>query len=352
MRNVIRMYGKALSLGLVALTALKSGAAWADCYLAGPIVNLYVDGPAGGTVVDATLAPGAQIGAGAPPSLQKTFSLVCQGGAGNSNPVYFRTTLVASAVANGYLYEFTVGGKPAGVGMYLSMGQDGGDYQDMPVLRQKTLPNSTDVPNNAPSYTETDQFKAIMVRTSNPVIYGTVDRGAAIGASNFYNGTGEVGQVNQYQRYYTGDITLVQPSCTIDASSLNQTVDLGNYSTKDLQNPSDATPWKSFQLVVAHCENPVTLTDITFGSTTDQDTNNQNLFSLNTGGVTGMGIALATDEGTGTPDAPVLPGVVATFPAVTTTGGTYNFKARIERTTAPLTPGEFRRPVTVVVNYR
>jgi major type 1 subunit fimbrin (pilin) len=348
MRNVIRIYGKGLSLGWVALAAMKSGSAWASCYLAGPIVNMYVDGPANGTVVDATLAPGTEIGTGASPSLQKTFSLVCTGGAGNSNPVYFKTTLVASAVSNGYLFEFTVGGKPAGVGMYLSMGQDGGEFENMPVLRQKTLPNSTDVPNNAPSYTETDQFKAVMVRTSNPVIYGTVDPGVAIGASNFYNSTGEVGTAVQYQRYYTGNITLVRPSCSIDTGSLNQTVELGTYSTKDLQNPTSATAWVPFDLVMTNCDDPTGLSlDITFGSAADQDSNNRSLFSLNTGSPTGIGIALSTNDGDNTP---VLPGATNTFPGVAT-GGTYKFQARMERTTAPLTAGEFRRPVTVQVTY-
>jgi major type 1 subunit fimbrin (pilin) len=350
MRNVLRTYGKALSSALVAFAALKSGSAWAVCSLGPPgRITMTINGPANGIVVDSSIPPGETVNPGTGPAEPKTYTIVCVGGAGGNNPVYFKTSLIKEAVDNGYVYEFKVGGQPAGVGMVLTMSTDSGDFLPMPVTRQVNLPNSTNPGNNTPSYTGTNQFRAVMVRTANPVIYGTVDRGLGVGASNFYNGTGETGTPIQYMPISTGDISLVRPSCLIDSGSLNQTVELGSYSTRDLQNPTSATAWVPFEFVMTNCDDPTgRLVDVTFGSATDQDSNNRNLFSLNTGGPTGIGIALSTNDGA---DSAVLPGATNTFPGVAT-GGTYKFRARMERTSASLTAGEFSRPVTVLVNYR
>jgi type 1 fimbria pilin len=349
MRKVIRMGGKALSLGLLAFASLKSGSAWAACYLAGPIIIMSVDGPAAGTVVDSTLPPGAEVGAGASPSDEKISNFVCTGGgAGNSNPLYLKTNLLTTLAPSG-LYEFTVGGRPSGVGMRLYLSSNGGPFEPMPVTRQLNLPDSTDPRNNVPSYTAKGQFKATMERTTNPVVYGPVDKAGLVGASVFYNGVGEVGDQNRFINVNVGSITFVRPSCAIDAGSLTQTVDLGRYSTRDLTDPSSSTRWAPFEFTMANCDDPTgRLVDITFGSAADRDSNNPNLFSLNMGGPTGIGIALSTDDDA---DTAVLPGTVSTYPGVAT-GGSYKFRARMQRTPAALTAGEVNRPVTVLVDYR
>jgi type 1 fimbria pilin len=348
MKNLIKTYGRALSLGLVAFAALKSGHAQAACSLGPPgVVAMIVSAPSG-IVVDSSLPPGSTIGPGTGPAEPKTYTIVCTGGVGGSNPVYFKTNLISSAVNNDYIYEFTIGGTPAGVGMKLTMSTDGGPLLPMPVTRQETFSNSTDPGRNVPSYTGTNQFQAVMVRTANPVVYGTVDPGQAIGASNFYNGTGEVGTPVQYMPIRTGTISLVRPSCAIDTGSLNQTVELGKYSTRDLADPSSSTPWIPFELKMANCDDPTgTSLDITFGVTTDRDTNNPSLFSLNSGGPTGIGIALSRNDGT---DTSVLPGAASTYPGVAT-GGSYKFRARMQRTPAALMGGEFNRRMVVQVTY-
>jgi len=134
----------------------------------------------------------------------------------------------------------------------------------------------------------------------------------------------------------------------MDVGSMNQTVNLGSHSIKDLQNPGSATPWVPFKLTVADCGDPGVLVDITFGSQVDQDSNNPNLFSINQGGPTGLGIALSTNDGA---NASMVPGGTRTFPGKLT-GDSYDFRARLERTTAPLTSGEFSKPITVMVVYR
>jgi type 1 fimbria pilin len=222
------------------------------------------------------------------------------------------------------------------------MSVNGGDFQSMPVERQLTLASGT------PAYSETDTMRVEFVRTSSPVAYGNVDASLGIGASNFYNGVGPVGAPGQYQAVRTGGLTLVRPSCAMDVGSLNQTVNMGSYSTKDLQNPTSTTPWIPFKLTVADCGDPTVLVDITFGAAGDQDQNNPRLFSMLPGSLTGVGIALSTDDGK---EDPMTPGGTRQFPGKLT-GDSYGFRARLERTAAPLTSGQFSRPVTVLVVYR
>jgi type 1 fimbria pilin len=336
---MVKAYTRVLSFGLIAFIALRAGPAQATCFLANNVQNYIVD-QTSNVYVDSNLSVGTSLGRQGQYTFPTPWKFNCTGSA--SNPVYLKTNIAQGALTSGDIYELTVGGVRSGVGVRITMSVNGGDFLPMPQERQLNLPIGS------PAYSESDTIKAELTRTASPVVYGKVDAGLGIGASNFYNGVGAVGSPGQYQTIRSGSITLVRPSCAIDTNSLNQTVNLGSYSTTELKDPTSTTPWTPFKFVMKNCGDPDTLVDITFGSVADRDKNNPNLFSLNTGGPTGIGIGLSTDDGA---EKPMLPGVTATFPGVLT-GGTYNFRARMERTPVALTAGRFDRPVTVLVTYR
>jgi type 1 fimbria pilin len=337
MKRVLSIGAKLLSLGLIALAVLKSGPAQAACNLGSNIQNYIID-QVSDVYVDSNLAPGTPLGSQGQYSFPNPWRLNCTG----ASPVYLATNIAQGSQTSGGVYELTVGGQRSGVGVRVSMSIDGGDFQPMPIERQLTLNTGS------PAHSESDTIKVELVRTTSAIVYGTVDQGLGVGASNFYNGTGVVGSPVQYQTMRTGTIKLVRPSCAMDVASLNQTVNLGSYSTRDLQDPSSTTPWVPFKLTMANCGDSKILVDITFGSSQDQDQYNPNLFSLGTGSPAGLGIALSTNDGS---DASMQPGVTVTFPGKLT-GESYDFRARLERTLAPLTAGQFDRPVTILVTYR
>jgi type 1 fimbria pilin len=339
MKRIVRTYGKLFSLALVAFAALKSGSVHATCFLANAVQNYDIE-QTSSVYVDTSLPAGTPLGRQGQYTFPRPWTLNCTGA--GSSPVYLKTNIAQGAHTSGDVYELTVGGQPSGVGVRLSMSVNGGGFQSLPIERQLTLTSGS------PAYSETDTIQAQLVRTSSPVVYGNVDSGLGIGGSNFYNGVGPVGGPGQYQTVRTGALTLVRPSCAMDVGSLNQTVNMGSYSSKDLQNPTSATPWVPFKLIVADCGDPNVLVDISFGASADQDQNNPRLFSMLPGGVTGVGIALSTDDGT---DTSMTPGERRTFPGKLT-GDSYGFRARLERTLAPLKSGQFSRPVTVLVVYR
>ncbi|GLQ49164.1 fimbrial protein [Dyella flava] len=337
MKKIVRTYAKVLPFGLIALAVLKSGSAQAACSLGNNVQN-YILQQVSDVYVDSGLAPGASLGRKGQYTFPTPWKLNCTG----TSPIYLKTNIAQGAQTSGDVYELTVGGQRSGVGIRLAMSINGGDFLPMPITRQLSLSTGS------PAYTESDTIEAELVRTASPVVYGAVDQGLGVGASNFYNGTGEVGGPGQYQTVHTGSMKLVRPACAMDVGSLNQTVNLGSYSTKDLQDPASTTPWIPFKLTMAQCSDPDVLVDITFGSAEDKDQHNPNLFSLRTGGPAGLGIALSTDDGS---NASMLPGVIGTFPGKLT-GDSYHFRARLERTPVALTAGQFDRPVTVLVNYR
>jgi type 1 fimbria pilin len=336
MQSVVERYGKAFSLIVLAMATLKTGAAEASCSLGNAPQNYIID-QTSPVIVDSNAAAGASLGRQGQYTFPNPWRLNCSG----QSPVFLKTNLAQDAQTSGDVYELTVGGQRAGVGVRLYMGIDGADFSPMPIERQLTLSSGN------PAYSESDTVKAELVRTSSAIVYGKVDA-AGVGGSNFYNGIGPVGGPGPYQTVRIGNIVLVRPTCSMDVGSMNQTVNLGRYSVKDLQNPTSTTPWTPFKLVVADCGDPSVLVDITFGTQVDQDSNNPNLFSVQANGPTGFGIALSTDDGA---NASMVPGATRTFPGKLT-GDSYAFRARLERTVAPLTSGEFSKPVTVMVVYR
>jgi type 1 fimbria pilin len=339
MKDAIKKTIRLILLGLIAATAVKPGSASAACNLATSLQRYFVTQGKADVYVDSGLAPGTSLGRHGEPDL-RVLKFKCTG---VSNPVFIKTNIAQGAMTSGDLYELTVGGQRSGVGVRLSMSINGGDFLPMPIERSLTLPEGD------PAYTESYVVDAELVRTSSPVVYGQVDQNLGIGGSNFYNGTGPVGPAGQYLTIYTGTpLVLARPACSMDIGSLNQTVELGRYTTAALQDPGSTTPWVPFKLTMANCGDPDILVDITFGSNTDQDQSNSNLFGLRSGDPSGLGIALSTDDGS---DKVMQPGVTATFPGKLS-GDSYNFRARLERTQVALTAGRFDRPVTVLVNYR
>ena len=323
----------AACLVMMLLSALPLGVARADCTLSSGI-KVYSVVQARDGDVDSSLPAGTSLGAPGQYTQPSPWSFNC---AGASSPVYLYARYSAPNTAND-TYELTVGGQPAGVGLRLSVSNDNGPFQSLPLTESRSLAAGT--------FSRAETVRAELVRTAGPVVYGIVDQ-RQIGGGDLYNGVGPVGSPIPYSRYNTGNISLVRPACSIAAGDLNQTVSLGNHSISELQQ-SNATAWVPFHFTMANCTDAGVSLDITFGTASDMDSSNSRLFSMRAGSPTGIGIAVAQDNADKTP---VLPGVIATYPAVST-GQVYNFVARIERNGSPLSAGVINRPVVVLINFR
>ena len=335
MKKVIKKRIKACLYGSVVLVALQSGSAWADCANIGGqwIFNVNAATP---VIVDPTLPPGTSLGRMGQAGMTWIFNCT-----NATNDTYVRWNMIPEAINNGYLYELRVGGQPSGVGIRVAISTNGGPFLPPPAELQQQYP--------AGRPTRRYAFQVSYERTGSPVRLGPVESSGFFFTGALWNSIGPTHpSPTSLGGMRTGNIALAAPACSIDAGSLNQTVPLGNYTTTQLQGPTASTPWVPFRLVMQNCTDPSLLTDISFGLPADADSNNPALFSMNTGGPTGVGIAIARQDAS---NAAMLPGVVGTFPIVMT-GGSYNFQARMVRTTAPLTSGQVNRPVTVLVNFR
>lgn len=153
--------------------------------------------------------------------------------------------------------------------------------------------------------------------------------------------------------------TLHESPCTLEMTSLNQTVDLGAVSTSQLQRPGDQAPSVAFQLRFEDCQR-------TAGSIRSERTGNltwsayQPVLSVafiapadaddprlvQVQGITGMGLrltdALGRDVQLGSRGEPL-------FLAVG--GNTQTWNVLPTRTSAPLTSGAFRAVVDFRLNY-
>ena len=190
---------------------------------------------------------------------------------------------------------------------------------------------------------ESDAFQYELVRLSGPVVYGRIK----IGRVGYSAVTNAAGQMQIFRTVSINDITITRPTCSISADTLNQQVDLGTYALGQIPNPNDTTRWINFKLATEKCDSPDNMfANITFGTAADADAINKNLFAINSGGATGVGIELATDK-----DSAIVPGQLYSFPAVAT-GENFNFKARLKRTTSAASAGKVLKPVVVQVDFR
>lgn len=326
-------------LGLLIAASLYGGRVEATCQIANDSGIVRIESPA--VVVD-------------PDFPNNSVFRTAQTGFGQGSPVLecdrdHVVTIESQLIDNnaaipGAIRELRlVGGEPTGVGLRFRFTDSDSTVHDVPYQRQVTLPR-TNGPTTWQSAVQVDY-----VKLRDDIRYGEVENDAYLARTRVTTaGVFPPGEINTLRRVRTRSLTLVAPTCSIDAGSLNQEVPLGNYSVAELQNQTE-TPWVPFRLTVTSCANAnERFADITFGQGADADPNNNALFSMNQDGPAGLGIAIQTNNGT---NVGMTPGATREFAALGN-GQSYEFQARLERTVGDVTPGNINRPVTVLVTFR
>ena len=142
---------------------------------------------------------------------------------------------------------------------------------------------------------------------------------------------------------FTGEI--IDAACTVDAGSVNQTVDLGRYSKSEFTAAGDKTAATKFSIVLTNC--PATVTGATIKFDGSADPANSNLLAV-TGGATGVAINLMTaDSGTCRWRA-----LTPTFTAAETVPNTLDFFAQYEATSATVGVGPANGVANFSVSYQ
>lgn len=326
-------------LGLLVAASLYGVRAEAECQIANDSGLVYIDNP--GVVVDADLPNNAVFrtvrtgfGEGSP-------VLECD----RDHVVNIESDVIENnAVSNNPVRELRlVDGTPTGVGFRFRFTDNDGTESNVPYQRQVTLRRT----NGPETWQSSVQVEYIKLR--DDVRYGQVENDAYLARTRVTTaGVFPPGEINTLRRVRTRALTLVAPTCSIDAGELNQEVPLGHYSVADFQSQT-ATPWVPFHLTVTSCANTnERFADITFGQGADADPNNNALFSMNQDGPAGLGIAIQANNGI---NVSMTPGATQEFAALGN-GQRYEFQARLARTVGEVTPGTINRPVTVRVTFR
>lgn len=330
------------STGMCVLGGLYAQGALATCSVAPDSGQITLGGgPLANLVVDSDLPVGAII---------RDISLNPDGGNGSSRISCNGAAQVGDVVSSLYRDNANIpdqvrelvmaDGTPSGIGVRLEFEENGmGGYQALPATQTRTFPLG--------NYLWTVAIRGSLVKVG-PTVYGAVRAGDRVARSQVLNTTPAF-QFNRLRYVDTGAITIVRPACSIDTGSLNQEVRLGNYNVGEVAGGTVTPDWVPFNLTMGACADPASLlTDITFGEAADADGRNPDLFSMNTNGPGGLGIAIQTNGGT---SVPMLPGQSREF-ATVATGQNYPFRARLERNGDAVTAGRVNRPVRVLVTFR
>jgi type 1 fimbria pilin len=94
--------------------------------------------------------------------------------------------------------------------------------------------------------------------------------------------------------------TIVAQTCSVDVSSLNQSIDLGAFSIKDFPSVGTTSKFKPFNINLKGCSRGISGTKIWFSGIADND--NPALLALSDTGVggdmmaTGVGVELLNDD--------------------------------------------------------
>jgi major type 1 subunit fimbrin (pilin) len=257
-------------------------------------------------------------------------------------PVKSSLQLADADIDDGIRELYLEDGTPTGVGVRLRF-RENNEASAFP------LPNTRNLTFSAgQNYVWRVGIEGDLVLLRRDVSYGNVRSNERIARTVVQDQNNEFPNFKRLRLVRTGAFRVIAPTCSIDAGSLNQTVDLGQH-TVDSFADQNATAWKDFNLAVTSCNNPIeTIAGITFGQGSDADAINPSLFSMNQGGPGGLGIAIQAADGD---NAPMLPGETRDFAAVAA-GNSYRFQARLERTGGEVTAGAVNRPVTVRVTFR
>lgn len=282
------------------------------------LVTAYNDLPA-----DYVVRRGEAVGEGLP-------LLRCTAGAQRFFGSYVKPTV-------GGLVPLTVGGKPSGFGVRVTIQEHPGEvtrpfpYEFTDVFTAETFVTSAD-----------DKVGYEVVRMTGPVVFGPIDT-EVIARGSF--DIGGAAQVFREMKIY--ELTLVRPSCSITAESINQTVPVGDFNLSNFATPDRATPWQKFNLTVGECLEPVGMVaQFTFGTDADRDPDLPTIFSMADSGSRNVGLEIGDeDEKTIEPGKPLRLNALGT-------GKDFVFKARLRETRfAVVGGGTFVRPVKVQVDF-
>lgn len=331
----IHTLGRLCAMGSIAIAGMQAGVARANCTASTP--GTYTIGQGVPIVVRGDVAPGTVIATSRVESVDKQWAVDCTSGTKTFTSKITGTT--------GDTFPVRVAGQGvgenAGVGLQIvitELAASGGDgvAHELPWTMQRTFSGLANLRIK-------DNVDYKLVRLSGPVRYGK-----AI-AESVATSVASPGAIGTFRKISINDLILARPSCSISASSLNQQVDLGAYTSSQFSRPGDSSPWIKFRLVSENCDDPTgMIADITFGTSTDADLQNAALYNVLPGPVRGVGIQLARDTAG---SEPILPGQLTSMPAVAT-GQFYGFKSRLQRTSASLVPGGITKPLVVQVDFR
>jgi type 1 fimbria pilin len=237
------------------------------------------------------------------------------------------------------LIPLTVGGKPSGFGLELYIEE---------LLEQRTFPfphryeRSFNMGDPVRSNHANIGYR--IKRMSGPIEFGQVDA-RKIAEQWTYEPGGRRTAPFRHMTIY--ELAFVRPSCSISTESLNQEVQVGDYSVANFATPDRATPWKEFRLTVEECQEPVGMVaSFTFGTQADADSDNAEVFSLK-GTDAPENVGLEIGDGS---RKTIRPGEEARFNALGT-GEDFVFNVRLRETKPTVRGGRFQRPVTVLVNF-
>lgn len=234
------------------------------------------------------------------------------------------------------LLPLTVGGRPSGFGIRLFIEEGGSGVR-------RGFPHDFTRTFNPGDTVRSDQDTVAyeIYRMSGPVEFGMVDPGPIAQSNVDALGGGMV--VFRSMEIYS--LIFRRPACSITPDTLNQDVHVGDVHVGDFVNPDRATPWKEFRLTVQQCQEPVgMIASFTFGTQGDADSAAPDFFSL-PGGPRNVALEIGDSR-----KNTVKPGVQTRLNALGT-GEDFVFNVRMRGTNPSVGGGQFRRPVTVLVDF-
>ena len=237
------------------------------------------------------------------------------------------------------LKPLTVRGQPSGFGIEIYMIEDAGAGQlhEFPHQYGRSFANGGFIRSD-----DVDVGYRVR-RMTGRIQYGRVDQ-IEIAEQKASSRRGGFTQPFRHMKIY--EMWFVRPSCSINAETLNQTVDMGSYSLADFKNADRATRWVNFKLTVKECKEPLgQIARFTFGSPSDADPDAKALFRMLGSSPSHVGLELA-DEGKKTIE-PGKPYEASALP----TGESFDFYVRLRETVYSVGGGAFSRPVTVRVDF-
>ncbi len=139
--------------------------------------------------------------------------------------------------------------------------------------------------------------------------------------------------------------SIVTPTCTVDTTSTNQTVELGSPLKADLTTAGTGGDWKDFNLLLSNCSSIVTKVKTTFTGTVDPT---NSTYFYNTGTAANVALQLADK----TKAITLSHNSTLTVNVDTSHNATIELNARIYSYGSGVDVGTFKSAVTVAFEYQ